>query len=272
MANPTALPTKVYGAPSQQLRSRGIYTDEVLAALQNNLDNCFDNYLSATPVATPDNPNCFVKNVSSPLEMYPFFDVQLTKLARWTTTQLDDPVSVTNEELATDNTHSRGVASLAGSKVGGSVAHSLIEPGNVGLISTLPIALVPAATDSIADLYLAAGGVVTPPPPSGNPTISGTLNNEGGTSDAAVATIVGSGATCTKPTNLTFICTLDGVTANPTVTISNYYKNNASLIACSSLTMDTYAQGNNATANWTRFFLPTGTTTGVTITISKAPC
>jgi len=271
VAYPTDLPTKVYGAPTQQLRSRGIYTDEVLAALQNNLDHCFVNYKSNSPVPTPDDKLCFVKNVSSPLEMYPFFDVQLTKLARWSTTRPFDPVDVTNQELATDNTHSRGVAFLAGSKVGGSVAHSIIEAGNVGLISTLPVALEPVATDSVANLYITAGGVVTPPPPV-NAEVSGTIGIASGTTSQVPSVEGGGGATCTRTTNVTFTCVIDSTATAPTLTIGNYFTRVKGdvlpLIACSSnLKIDAFSQGSNDASTWTRFILPKTNTTGIIITI-----
>jgi type IV pilus modification protein PilV len=269
VAHPSALPT-ASSATSQQLRSRGIYVDVATPALLENLDYCFNN--DGTPKTPPDNEGCPVKNATSPLELYPFFDVQLTLLSRWSDTTNGVPVEVTNEELESGNTHSRGLASLNGSTVGLSTLNSIIDTSNVGLIHIAPIALVPAPEDSTAQLYISANGGTTTPPDPGYPTISGNLSSQGGTSNAADVSVVGSGATCTKPTTTTFTCVLDGVTANPTVTIGNYYKNNASLIACSTLVMDTYAQGDSFAANWTRFFLPASTLTGKDIVISKAPC
>ena len=272
VAYPTDLPTKVYGAPTQQLRSRGIYTDEVLAALQNNLDHCFVNYKSNSPVPTPDDKLCFVKNVSSPLEMYPFFDVQLTKLSRWTDKNQGDPVVVSNEELATDSTHSRGVASLAGSKVGLATTNSKIETGNVGLISIAEIAEVPAAEYLDSDLFISANGG-TSPPPNQNPVVSGTLVASSGTTNSVPSVEGGGGATCTRPDNNTFTCVIAYGSTAPTLTIGNYYtkvKGTAlTLRACSpALQLVGYNLGGNNNTTTTTFTLPVTTTGGIAIAIT----
>jgi len=260
------LPTAA-NSDSQQLRSRGIYADEVSSELADNLEYCFGIGGSV------DDDLCTAKAAQSALEIFPFFDVQLTKLSRWTTTQLDDPVSVTNEEIENNNTHSRAVAALAGSRIGGSVAHSEIETGNVGLVSILPIANEPAANYSQADLYLTAGGDDTEPPPSGNPTITGTLNFASGTSDPAAATIQGSqGVSCTKPTNASFICIIGDLAVPPfTVTIGNFWKNAQNpLIACApGLTLIEHHPGTGFEDNWTMYELPSTSTSGIVITVKK---
>lgn len=207
------------------------------------------------------------------MEIYPFFDVQLTKLSRWTTTQPTLPITVTNEEVKTNNTHSRGVATLVPTKSGASVAHSDIETGNVGLISILPITEDPASVDSMADIYLTALGDDTEPPPSGNPTISGTLSFAGGTSDPADATVTGSqDVSCTKPTNASFICIIGDLAVAPyTITIGNFWKNAANpLIACApGLTLIEHHAGTGPDDNYTIYELPSTSTSGVAITVIK---
>jgi hypothetical protein len=248
----------------QQLMSRGIYTDVITPALEANIENCFG--------IAGDRTKCEAPNASSILELYPFFDVQLTKLARWSETKPNDPVDVSNEELDDRNPYSRGLAALAGSKLGMSQTHSIIEDGNVGLISTLPVAAVPTPAYSTADLYVRAGDVTTPPPPSGV-EVTGSLSNQGGTSDAAIAVIVGDGANCGKPTNSTFLCVIEPGASLPTITISNYVKAHTALIACSDeLTMTAFTVGVTAASNSTTFLLPVEPTSGITITISKHPC
>ncbi|HLF31016.1 MAG TPA: hypothetical protein VI566_08315, partial [Xanthomonadales bacterium] len=263
--NRSALPTAT-GATSQQLRSRGIYTDVVSTALQNNLDNCFDN--SDPPVATPENPDCNVENISTPLEIYPFFDVQLTLLSRWTGPPLDDPVKVTNEELETDNTHSRGLASLFNSMEGLATANSNIETGNVGLISIAEIAEVPPPEYSDSDLFLDASGGTTPPPP-GSAQVSGTLTAGTDTTTLVPSVEGGDGATCTRPDNDTFICVIDYTATAPTLTVGNYYTTDKTLIACSpGLTILSYSQGIDMSTTWTQFALPTIDTSGIEIIIT----
>ena len=53
---------------------------------------------------------CEVPNVTTALEIMPFYDVQLTWLSRWNETPINDPLDVTNQAIADNNTHSRGVA------------------------------------------------------------------------------------------------------------------------------------------------------------------
>jgi hypothetical protein len=87
----------------QQLRSRGIYLDYMSDALRAKID-CLD--LGGT------GPSCDAPDVTSALEIIPFYDVQLTWLARWNETPNNNPIDVSNDAIADDNTHSRGVASL----------------------------------------------------------------------------------------------------------------------------------------------------------------
>lgn len=264
-AHPSALPTlTIPFSESQQLRSRGIYTDVVSPALQSNLDHCFDN----NGVPTPDDPNCYAKTASSPLELYPFFDVQLTLLSRWTDLNNGDPVVVTNQELETANTHSRGVASLAQSKVGLATTNSKIETGNTGLISIAPIKLAPAPEYSDSQLFISATGSTTPPPPTSNAVVSGTLLAAGGTTTLVPSVTGDAGATCTRPTNTTFSCVIGPTATAPTLTIGNYYTKDLNLIACApGLSYIGHNQGNNKNSTWTTYALPLNNTSGIAITI-----
>jgi hypothetical protein len=246
----------------RQYHSRGVYTDVANAALADNLANCFDNNGDPTLVGPPD---CTITEANSPIEVLPFFDVQLTQLARWTETNLADPIDVSNDEIS-NNGYSRGRATLAGSKQGESTEHSKIETGNVGLISIQTIREDADTEHSIADLFAVAGAG------GANPqgiTVSGSISNADQTGNA-VPSVTGAGANCTRPDNATFVCVLDAVSVDPpTITISNYYKLDTYLIACSSAEL-TYLSHNNGTSldsNWTVFLLPTAETINVVITI-----
>lgn len=265
MANRSPLPTAA-GSDEQQLRSRGVYTDLVTQTLQDNIDACF-------PLADRT-PACVAPQTTVELEMYPFFDVQLTQLGRWFTNPLGDPVDVTNEDLA-NNGFNRGLASLAGSGVGGSTATTNIDSGNVGLLSTQSVTDQPPAIILASDLFIEAGGDSNPPPPDGSSVVSGVINAEGGTSDPAVATLTGStGVNCTKLTNSTFQCIVAPDAVAPTLTVSNYFKNaQTQLLVCSDeLVTDAVNFGSDAFTNWTRFILPFGDLSGVTLTIRKDSC
>jgi len=256
--HPTDLPT-ASSSTSQQLRSRGIYADAESSALQANLYNCFD--------ASGDRDLCQAPNAASPLELYPFFDVQLTKLSRWTEVQPADPVDVTNEEISNTG-YSRGLGKLAGSGVGMSQAHSNIEKSNTGLISIAPITAAPAPTYSDVELFIEAGGDPTPPP-GGDLVVSGSLTNANGTG-FDVASVSGSGATCTRPTNTTFSCAINPDVSVHTLTVSNYFKSGVSLIACSDqLTRLSATHGDSLSTNQTVFELPAAGLLGVVIVITK---
>jgi prepilin-type N-terminal cleavage/methylation domain-containing protein len=260
--HPTALPTAL-SASSQQLRSRAIYADVQSSALQANLYNCFD--------SDGDRDRCEAPNAATPLELYPFFDVQVTQLARWTETEPDDPVVVSNEEIS-NNAYSRGVARLAGSGMGQSQAHSTIESGNTGLISIAPITMTPMPAHSTTNLAIEAGGDPSPPESNGSPVVSGSLTNAGG-AGTAVASVSGEGASCTRPTNDTFVCIIDPSVADHALIVSNYFKANTSLTACSdNLTQLSSTQGSSLSANSTTFALPGKSLGDIVIVIQRAPC
>jgi hypothetical protein len=267
-SDPTTLPTTL-NAPTQQMTSRGVYVDN-LSTSAAAIVTCMsgDDGLADT-ADDVSGEECEAPAVSSVLEILPFFDVQSTFVARWTESEPENPVDATNEELQTGNAHSRGLAKLAGDGVGQSTVHSLIEGGNIGLIGTVSIGY--DKQNLQGDVWVIASDEDVTPPPSGNTTVSGTISSEGGTSDAAVVSVSGGSASCTKPTNSTFWCEITGDSA--TVTVSNYYKSNTDLIACSAdLETDSANIGSSATSNWTKFLLPVDGGTGFSITIKKSPC
>ena len=79
------------------------------------------------------------ENVLKSIEVIPFFDVQLTWLARWNETPVNTPVEVTNEKILTDNAHDRGLAALQSGGTGMSEVETDIHKGNLGFTGTDPI-------------------------------------------------------------------------------------------------------------------------------------
>jgi type II secretory pathway pseudopilin PulG len=256
-------PPTLLDETDRQYRSRGVYTDVINAALDANLTNCFDNQGVRNQVGPPD---CTITDANQPIEVLPFFDVQVTQLARWRETEQADPIDVSNEEIS-NNGYSRGLATLAGSKDGDSIEHSTIEKGNVGLISITPIREGGDTEENYSEANLFAvagdGGAVAP-----GITVSGTISNAKQTGNA-VPSVTGAGANCTRPDNTTFVCVLDAVSVDaPTITISNYYKLNTNLIACTAdLTYVSHVNGTSLESNRTVYLLPPGGAVNVVITI-----
>jgi len=283
VANPADVPPVGSVAPDTRLQSRGIYVDELNSLLEANLENCFNG----------GGGECEAPDATSVYELYPFFDVQVTHLATWTENKLNDPVHISNEALdglpdtlsnqticaqPGQKCYNRGRAELAGTEIGTSTGTSIIEKGNVGLISTLAVASQPPSQYGSGILNLRANEG-TEPPTSNLPVISGIFNNEGGTSDPAIASLVGSpaGVECTAPVNGTFQCILpEGFSGTATVIISNYSKKNTDLYVCSNNTVLTPVGVQLIESldgiNQSTFLMPSVTTGGASITITKTPC
>ncbi|MBT8059264.1 MAG: prepilin-type N-terminal cleavage/methylation domain-containing protein, partial [Gammaproteobacteria bacterium] len=116
---PTATEMEDGGTAEQQLRSRGIYIDYMSDELRTRI-NCLD--------LGGDGDACDVPDVTTALEIIPFYDVQLTWLARWNETPSNNPIDVTNEAVQDSNAHSRGIAALT-SGFGYSTINSAVHTG-----------------------------------------------------------------------------------------------------------------------------------------------
>jgi hypothetical protein len=259
-------------AVGQQLRSRGIYLDAVTPGLTQTIEDCFGAGLRE---------DCKAPNADSVYELYPFFDVQLTQLARWTETQPNDPIEITNQEIAKD--YSRGKAEQAGSKIGLSVGQSKIEKGNAGLISILPVSMTPPPGYKEGDIHLRATEGEPPPVCDTCAVITGTISSTGDVlADATVLVLEGSvGVSCTKPTNETFECIIDPALAgsSPTLRVSNYTGGDY-LVCGYGLTLidyqlpltcdplDEFCVEPVPNIHYTDFSLPTTSTSGISLVIS----
>jgi type IV pilus modification protein PilV len=259
--NPTTFST-ADGDTEQQLRARGIYLDYLSDVLRERII-CLDGAGSGA--------DCEVPGVSSPLEIIPFYEVQLTWLARWNENPSNTPVDVTNEAIANDNSHDRGMASLEAG-FGPTEINSAVHPGNLGLTGTDPID--PWYADELEDydLYALAVDYSTQPQMSGI-IISGKIRSAVGGVRAADVEIEASGAACDR-TNTGYECELELNAVNPVLTVSNYYKLDTILVACSDgLTVKGQEHISiNGTGNWTRFGLPEVSASNVTIVIKQNTC
>lgn len=221
--------TKPLSTEWQQLRSRGVYLDYLTVEAVNNIKSCFDNDAGTGCI----NPAVNTANSESVAMMYPFFDVQLTWLSRWNPDDayLGGPVLVTNEPLATNNTHDRGIASLGGEQV---LATSQIvttsHPGNLGVSGTG--AIDPNYEDETVDqtIHFAIANAV-PDPVSGT-VFTGTLTSEANKVKPADFVLLPSDGVYCGQTDTHYTCLVTDGAVSPTVTLSNY-ESNPSVFGCS---------------------------------------
>jgi len=244
----------------QQLRSRGVYLDYMSDDLRAKI-NCLD--------AGGTGPACDVPDVTSALEIIPFYDVQLTWLARWNETPNNNPIDVSNEAIADNNAHDRGVAVLQ-TGYGYSTVSSAVHKGNLGLTGTDPIDPRFGSNEASYNLYALAVDYDTPPVLS-SIVIKGTITSSVAGVKAADVEIEATGAQCDR-TNTGYECVLVAGATSPRLRIFNYYKPNTVLIGCS-VNGNLSTHGSEIGANgWTRFNLPLTQTLNADIVIRVSPC
>lgn len=256
-SNPTKLPTSL-GSTSQQLRARGIYLDYMTDTLRTIVD-CLQLGGSGA--------SCGAPHVTTPLEIIPFYDVQLTWLTRWNETPFNNPVDVSNQAISTNNAHSRGLAQLTlGTSL--STVDGRIHKGNLGLTGTDPIDLDYAADLRAQFLYVdAVQG--TPPPAVNEYLIEGLITSNIKSIKASDVELSASGAQCNR-TNTGYKCLVEVAADNPRIKFTNYYKQNDTRVVCSAvLTLDGSLAGADG---WTRFNLPGVETLGADIIVTRDSC
>jgi hypothetical protein len=255
------------GATEQQLRSRGIYVDYLSDELRWVI-NCMQ-------VEGNTGNDCGAEGATSPLEVIPFFDVQLTKLSRWNENPLATPIDITNETVKTDNTHSRGLASKEPDKAGPSTGDAISQKGNLGLTATDPIDPSYAAKLKHANIYLEAVGGDTPPEiPPGSLLVSGSLASGVSGFKVSGVTLTGIGIACNQ-TDTTFVCLVGAGAVNPRLSVSGMIKGNSSYYACSSHPLISVLSADLGTTIFdmpTALILGTDTLSGVSILIQTTPC
>jgi hypothetical protein len=256
-SNPTTLPTAL-GNSSQQLRARGLYVDYMTDTLRTIVD-CLQLGGSGESCGAPD--------ITTPLEIIPFYDVQLTWLTRWIETPSNNPVDVSNQAIASNNTHSRGLAQLTlGTSL--STVNGRVHKGNLGLTGTDPVDLYYAADVRAQFLYVdALQG--TPPPAVNEYLIEGLITSNIKSFKASDVELTASGAQCNR-TNTGYRCLVEVAANSPRITFTNYYKSNDNRVVCSAVLP---LHGSETGANgWTRFDLPVGGIEGADIIVKRDGC
>jgi len=266
VSNRTHLPTVPsaefpVSTDDQQLRARGVYLDYLTAEAEQNIDDCFAGNGCINPFFDPAK--------STRVEMYPFFDVQLTWLARWNPEDADGrPVDVTNEPLATDNAHDRGLAFLVGTDEGGAAqVIATTAEGNLGFTSTNPINEDYLEIDS--QVFMTARGDNTPNPSVGF-AISGTIGSDVNKIQPADFVLTGSDGVHCAQTNTEYSCFVPVDATAPSLTITGYLANFA-LWACSDSSA-LHVQTKTYNTTETTFFLAAANVTDGNIWVQKTNC
>ena len=237
----TTLPTAA-SAETQQLRSRGVYVDYMSDDLRTAID-CLRTLPDGGVATDCDTGDVIFDRTGSAnvLEVIPFYDVQLTSLNRWTESPANTPVDTTNETVATNNAHSRGLASY--STTGTSVVSATGHRGNLGLTDTDPIDPNFSGWLSSASLNVEATGG-TPPPAPGSIVISGTIVSGVNGLKASDISVEGSNANCNRTPN-GYACEFSGTATPVTLKVYGYKKAGLTLAACSA-TMSQTSSGTDA--------------------------
>ena len=256
------------GLAEQQLRARGIYVDYMSDELRKKV-NCVEKGFKDSVDFDP--AGCGVPNVNSALEIIPFYDVQLTWLARWNEDPTNYPISVSNDPIANSNSHSRGLAKVTDGYDTTEIS-SFVHTGNLGLTGTDPIDPDYNIDEAEYVVHAIAVDYGTPPQPSGI-TISGTITSSVGFVDAALVKVDATGAQCDR-TNTGYECVIDEGANNPRIRVYNYFREGKELFGCSSELQvhGTEHSGDNPVNNWTDFNLPDASSAAADIVIKLNGC
>lgn len=226
--DPSYLPTTNVANPDeQQMRARSVYTDYLTPAAQKVISDCFSD---------PKKESCAAPYATDPLEIYPFFDLQMTYLANWLDVSGNDVVSVTSEPIKTDDPstpgpeYDRGIVGLGQNSAAGGIAEVSInsEKGNLGLTATAPIDK--DYVDSVEFMHVEVNGNTDPKPPIGN-TVSGSLSSAVKKVSTAKIMLDGNNAICGN-TYTEWSCV---AASGGTLLVSGYYVNNTQVYVCSDL-------------------------------------
>jgi hypothetical protein len=267
----TYLPGPV-GLPQEewpQLRSRGIYPDYMTNEVAGKIATCVPLDFEGNP---PD--GCQIPHFLDPLEVYPFFEVQVTKLANWIEDPIGMPVKVTNLKIASGNTHSRGKAVLEEIGMGKTKANHAIHKGNNGIAATSSIRPTGVVDPQAADITTGFVHIDTTDdgsePPAGF-NISGdiaigvpgnlSISNMDLTDNVAECGITTTGYECIIPV----------LSANSTMTLSGYEQNKKIRYACSDQLFE-LAQSTDDSNSWTTFDLSGTVPATAHIVIQNTPC
>jgi prepilin-type N-terminal cleavage/methylation domain-containing protein len=214
-----ALPESITLSPGgqKQLLARGIYVDYIRMEADPEKEEDLS-FVELLQCKISPHSDCSNSEPQSFLDIAPFHEVNLTRLANWSVegesvVVTDEPIENGKEEI-----YSRGVITAV--ETGKSEVTATIERSNTGLTDSRTI-------DSHDGLVLSASldvVVSEPTEPGEEIIIQGTIAISGNIKDREPSHILvtgSDGAICTKPKDTEYRCTLDE-NGNGTITFSNY--------------------------------------------------
>ena len=217
---------------TQQLRSRGLYIDYLSYDLRQVLLNCVPGTNEADDSACSNGDVVLDKTGSvNPLELIPFFDVQMTYLNRWNESPIAVPVEATNEALADHNTHSRGVISKS---VDGAISTVMAKGhrGNLGFTDTQSIDDTFDSFQSITEMMVWTGGGTADP--GTDRRVGGGLTETIPGITSSVIEVEGQNGVYCDRTPAGFLCVIPPTVANGRLKVYGYGKDNTNRYACMS--------------------------------------
>lgn len=197
----------------QQMRSRSVYTDYLTAAASAVIANCF-------PTANDD---CAAPNATTALEIYPFFDLQMTWLSDWMDETANGLVEVKSDGIKEGDKdgdlmpdYDRGlVLNQAEDTESGAVQVSINSfKGNAGLTATQPISSSAQSSDD--SLFLEVNESAATVPPIGT-VVSGAILEGSKFVKVSDLTFSSDLAVCGKTTTL-WSCVVPAAGATLTIT------------------------------------------------------
>jgi Tfp pilus assembly protein PilV len=209
------------GVTEQQLRSRGVYVDYVSDDLRAFLSDCISNG-SLVDGCSRGDVKMDKSPTPNPLEILPFFDVQMTRLDNWTQSlQATLPIDLSNEALENNNTHSRGEIDREHTGLTDVTAKS--HRGNLGFTNTL--AIDPQFSSQVKSASLKVHSLNSDGSGGGDdgtlPTVIAGVFTELVIGNPTIRVYGDGGATCTLEPN-GYSCYIAADASNPTLLVDGY--------------------------------------------------
>ena len=217
--------------PTQQLRSRGVYLDYLSYDMREVLANCDPDVNTAEDSVCKSGDVELDKTGSlNPLELIPFFDVQMTLLTRWNESPVNTPVDTKNEPLADDNAHQRGIISKITD--GDSTVMSTGHRGNLGFTDSAPIDPLFNSQTTSSSIFVHAGFDPAPPDPGTWTEMTGELTETINGVKASDIDVEGQNGVLCDRTPTGFVCKVPEGLTNPRVRVFGYGKIGKDAFAC----------------------------------------